>query len=56
MNPYEFVMYNYERAAMKKSISNFEKRFGAFDDLDLYKYQKGTNWKEEMFGNADLAQ
>lgn len=56
MNPYEFVMYNYERAAMKKSISNFEKRFGAFDDLDLYQYQKGTNWQEEMFGNADLAQ
>ena len=56
MNPYEFVMYNYERAAMKNSISNFEKRFGAFADLDLYQYQKGTDWQDEMFGNADLAQ
>lgn len=56
MNPYEFVMYNYERAAMKKNVSTFEKRWGAFDDLDLYKYQDGTDWQEEMFGNSELAQ
>ena len=36
MNPYEFVMFNYEKAAMRNSISSFEKRFGAFGDLDLY--------------------
>ena len=25
-------------------------------DLDLYKYQKATDWQEELFGNADLSQ
>lgn len=56
MNPYEFVMYNYERAAMRKEVSKFEKRWGAFGDLDLYQYQDGTDWQEEMFGNSELAQ
>ncbi len=56
MDPYEFVMYNYERAAMRNEISKFEERWGHFDDLDLYKYQKGTDWQEEMFGNSQLSQ
>lgn len=56
MNPYDYVMFNYEKAALRKDVSNFEKRFGAFEDLDLYKYQKGTDWQDEMFGNADLSQ
>ncbi len=56
MDPYEFVMYNYERAAMRNEVSKFEERWGHFDDLELYKYQKGTDWQEEMFGNADLSQ
>lgn len=57
MSPYDYVMFNYEKAAlgMGNTISNFEKRYGAFDDLDLYKYQSGSDWQEEMFGNADLS-
>ena len=58
MDPYQYVMYNYERAALRgtSDISGFEKRFGSFGDLDLYKYQKGHDWQEEMFGNNDLSQ
>ncbi len=58
MDPYQYVMYNYERAALRGSsdISSFEKRFGSFDDLDLYKYQAGHDWQKEMFGNHDLSQ
>ncbi|MCD8030692.1 MAG: TonB-dependent receptor [Bacteroides sp.] len=56
MDPYEFVMYNYERAAMRNEISKFEERWGHFDDLELYKYQKGTDWQEEMFGNSEMSQ
>lgn len=56
MNPYDFVMFNYEKAALRNAVSSFEKRFGAFDDLDLYKYQEGTDWQEEMFDNSDLSQ
>lgn len=56
MDPYDYVMFNYEKAALRESISSFEKRFGAFEDLDLYKYQEGTNWQEDMFGNSALSQ
>ena len=58
MNPYQFVMYNYERQALRGSsaIRSFEERYGAYGDLDLYKYQQGHNWQEEMFDNSDLSQ
>ena len=58
MTPYQYVMYNYERAALKgtSDISSFEKRFGSFGDLDLYQYQQGHDWQNEMFGNHDLSQ
>ena len=58
MSPYQYVMYNYERAALRgtSDISSFEKRFGSFGDLDLYQYQKGHDWQDEMFGNHELSQ
>lgn len=58
MTPYQYVMYNYERAALRgtSDISSFEKRFGSFGDLDLYQYQQGHDWQNEMFGNNDLSQ
>lgn len=58
MTPYQFVMYNYERQALRgaSAISSFEERYGAYGDLDLYQYQKGHDWQEEMFGNDQLSQ
>ncbi|WP_300727003.1 TonB-dependent receptor [uncultured Bacteroides sp.] len=58
MDPYQFVMYNYERQALRgaSAISSFEQRYGAYGDLDLYKYQEGHDWQEEMFGNNELSQ
>ena len=58
MTPYQFVMYNYERQALRgaSAISSFEERYGAYGDLDLYKYQAGHDWQEEMFGNDQLSQ
>ena len=58
MDPYQFVMYNYERQALRgaSAIRGFEERYGAYGDLDLYKYQQGHNWQEEMFDNSDLSQ
>ena len=57
MDPYQYVMYLYERQALQgaSAINSFEKRYGAYDDLDLYKYQEGTDWQEEMFGNSELS-
>lgn len=58
MSPYQFVMYNYERQALRgaSSINGFEERYGAYGDLDLYKYQAGHDWQEEMFGSSELSQ
>ena len=58
MSPTQFVRYNYERAALRgtSGINSFEKRYGAFGDLDLYDYQAGHDWQDEMFGNRQLSQ
>ncbi len=58
MNPYDYVMFLYEKAALRggSSINTFEKRFGAFDDLDLYAYQEGTDWYDDAFNNHKLSQ
>ncbi len=58
MTPRQFVRYNYERAALRgnSGIKGFEERYGAFGDLDLYDYQAGHDWQEEMFGNNQLSQ
>lgn len=57
MDPYQYVMTTYEKYAMRgaSAVGNFEKRFGAYGDMDLYKYQEGHDWQEEMFGNNDLS-
>lgn len=58
MNPYDYVMFNYERAAMGGStaINAFEKRYGAYEDLDLYQYQDAYDWYDDAFNNHKLSQ
>ncbi|MFV0522380.1 MAG: SusC/RagA family TonB-linked outer membrane protein [Mangrovibacterium sp.] len=58
LSPYEYVMTNYELALLEgqNSVDSFEKRFGMYDDFDLYKYQDGTDWQNDMFGANVLSQ
>ncbi|WP_321287372.1 TonB-dependent receptor [uncultured Sunxiuqinia sp.] len=58
LGPYEYVMLNYEFGALggEDGINSFEKKFGVFDDIDLYKFQEGTDWQENMFGSSVLSQ
>ncbi|MDR1810207.1 MAG: TonB-dependent receptor [Prevotella sp.] len=58
LSPYEYVMFNYEMAAISgdDDVKSFEKKFGVFEDLDLYKYQAGTDWQDDMFGNDVISQ
>lgn len=55
LSPYEYVLLNYELAALSgiDGIKGFENRFGVFEDLDLYKSQRGLDWQNDMFG-ADV--
>ncbi|MBQ7663028.1 MAG: TonB-dependent receptor [Prevotella sp.] len=57
MSPYEFAMLNYEKAAIRgtSQINDFESRYGAFEDLELYKQYDGIDWQKEMFNNNELS-
>ncbi|MGM9718074.1 MAG: SusC/RagA family TonB-linked outer membrane protein [Prevotella sp.] len=58
MDTYEYVMSNYEYAALRGSanIASFEKYFGVYDDLELYKEVEGIDWQDDMFGASVLTQ
>lgn len=52
MNPYQYVMLQYERAlgdaTKMQSITN---NYGTFDQFEsLYKDREGINWQKEIFG------
>jgi len=57
LSPYEFVLSQYEYATLRggSDLTNFTRYFGVYEDLDLYKYQKGTNWQDELFGRNILS-
>jgi TonB-linked SusC/RagA family outer membrane protein len=58
LSPYEFVLANYEYARLQNqtAVDNFSKYFGVYEDLELYKYKKGTNWQKELFGKPVYSQ
>lgn len=58
LSPYEFVMANYEYAKLRSEsdVRNFEKYFGKYDDLELYKNKTATDWQDELFGDPKLSQ
>tara|TARA_R110002051_G_scaffold229291_2_gene291296 strand:- start:1790 stop:5008 length:3219 start_codon:yes stop_codon:yes gene_type:complete len=58
LSPYEFVLANYEYAALQGETAtrNFEKYFGKYDDLELYNSKKATDWQDELFGGSRLSQ
>lgn len=53
LSPYEYVLAQYEyatlRGATSSELTNFTKYFGVYEDLELYKSQRGTNWQYELF-------
>lgn len=60
LSPYEFALAQYEygmlRGLTSSEYTNFTKYFGVYDDLELYKYQEGTDWQEELFGQPVYSQ
>lgn len=53
MNPYEFVKYQYDlynnnTAATVKS--DFIKKYGTFEDLEIYKNVPNVDWQDKVFG------
>lgn len=59
LDPYEYVLMRYEIAKLSSSTStlqSFERYFGKYEDLELYQYEKGTDWQDEIFGNSQISQ
>ncbi|MBK8518254.1 MAG: TonB-dependent receptor [Saprospiraceae bacterium] len=58
LDPYEYVLANYEYAALSSTaaLKNFERFYGVYDDLELYKQKKPTDWQQELFGNPLTSQ
>ncbi len=58
LSPYEFVLAQYEYNLLRgeTDLNKFTKYFGVYDDLELYKYQKGTDWQNELFGRPNYSQ
>jgi TonB-linked SusC/RagA family outer membrane protein len=56
LSPYEFATMQYEKAKMSTTSSTntelekFEKYFGKFDDLDIYKDKEPSDWQEDVLG------
>ncbi|MEZ4829891.1 MAG: TonB-dependent receptor [Bacteroidia bacterium] len=57
LSPYEFVLANYEYAKLRSDadVRNFERFFGKYDDLELYKQKRPTDWQDELFGNPQMS-
>ena len=51
MKPYDFVMYQYQRYnGSADDRTAFEKTYGRWADLDIYKNMPFTDWQNEVFG------
>jgi len=57
MNPYDFVMYQYERSrGSNQESTNFQNTYGTYADLELYKNAPFVDWQDQMFGRDALMQ
>ncbi|MFA9389880.1 MAG: SusC/RagA family TonB-linked outer membrane protein [Prolixibacteraceae bacterium] len=58
LSPYEFVLMQYEKAILggDADLRSFEKFYGKYDDLELYKQKKPTDWQNDMFGDPKVSQ
>ncbi|MBO4476396.1 MAG: TonB-dependent receptor [Bacteroidales bacterium] len=50
LTPYQFAATVYEQS--KVEGGTFESRFGAFEDINLYKDLPTNNWRERIFGRV----
>jgi TonB-dependent starch-binding outer membrane protein SusC len=51
LDPYEFVVWQYEKAKLTNDSVNFRKTYGnTWDTLSNYKNAQAMNWQEEVFG------
>ena len=48
----DYVKWQYEYALLSDNLSNYEKFFGLYQDIDLFAGQPSTNWYDQVFGHT----
>ncbi len=59
LTPFQYARKQYERASWGGAttiVSEYEKYFGNYGDIDLYNYVNGTDWQNETFGRTGITQ
>jgi TonB-linked SusC/RagA family outer membrane protein len=57
MNPFEFVLYQYERSrGSTADMNSFQNTYGIYQDLELYKSIPFVDWQDQMFGRNAIQQ
>jgi len=57
MNPYDFVLYQYERSrGSSQNEDNFLSTYGTWNDLSLYKQAPFVDWQNQVFGRSAMIQ
>ena len=57
MQPYDFVMYQYERSRGSQADRNsFLATYGIFEDIELYKQAPFVDWQEQNMGRSAMMQ
>lgn len=55
IEPYDYVNWQYEYAVLDNEVDeldSYEKYYGSYQDIDLYKGQPGNNWQEQVYGRT----
>jgi TonB-dependent starch-binding outer membrane protein SusC len=47
----DYVKWQYEYAMLSDNLTNYEKVFGKYQDIDLFDGKTGTNWFDQIFGH-----
>ena len=55
LSPYDYVYFQKELdPGANTSSTSFYSMYGAWDDVDIYKSRKGTDWQEKLYGNTGV--
>jgi TonB-linked SusC/RagA family outer membrane protein len=47
----DYIKWQYEYSLLSDNLTNYEKYFGLYQDIDLFNGQKRTNWYDQVFGH-----
>ncbi|WP_041823523.1 SusC/RagA family TonB-linked outer membrane protein [Leadbetterella byssophila] len=52
LTPYDYALWQYERALLANSLTDYTNYFGNFQDIDLYKEVTPNDWQDITFGRT----